>query len=58
MISHHEWINNDEIFFYGIIDKVKSFFTFNLITKKFKKINLNFLMMMDTPILLMEIYLL
>ena len=25
MISHHEWINNDEIFFYGIIDKVKVF---------------------------------
>ena len=42
MISHHEWINNDEIFFYGIIDKVKSFFTFNLITKKFKKINFEF----------------
>ena len=42
LISHHEWISKNEIFFYGKIKNEKSFFVFNLDTNIHKKINFEF----------------
>lgn len=39
LISHHEWINHNEIFFFGIIKNEKGFFRFNLVNRSYKKIN-------------------
>ena len=41
IISHHEWINENEILFFGKIEKFKSFFRYNLKNKKFVKLNFN-----------------
>lgn len=38
-ICHHEWIDNDNIFFYGEINNSKNFFTYNLKNFEFKKLN-------------------
>ncbi len=42
IISHHEWINDYEILFFGEIGKVKSFFRYNLKSKQFTKLNFDF----------------
>ena len=41
-ISHHEWINEKEIFFYGTINKLSGFFKYNLVSNQHKKINFKF----------------
>ena len=42
IISHHEWINDHEILFFGKVGKIKSFFRFNFISKKFVKLNFKY----------------
>lgn len=38
-ISHHEWIDNHKIFFYGEVNNSKNFFTYDLANFEFKKLN-------------------
>ena len=38
-ISHHEWVSNSKIIFYGDINKKKQFYIFDLVSMKYNELN-------------------